>query len=105
MTTLMNYDLGTLLIDLSKKFDCLSLEYLLVKVHTYDFIFLHQDWFTNITNRKQKTKINSVYRSPYIKGDTLDDVIKKHFDYFKNDYFSSSKRIEQMGQGIQEWTK
>ena len=62
--------------DLSKEFDWLPLEFLVVKLHISGFIFLHQDRFTYVTNRKQKAKVNSVKSSPCIKGGTLDDVIK-----------------------------
>ena len=55
---------GILLTDLSKAFDCLSHELLLAKLHAYGFSFsalrlIH----SYLTNRKQRTKINSSYSS------------------------------------------
>ena len=55
---------GILLTDLSKAFDCLSHELLLAKLHAYGFSLsalrlIH----SYLTNRKQRTKINSSYSS------------------------------------------
>ena len=55
---------GILLTDLSKTFDCLSHELLLAKLHAYGFSLsalrlIH----SYLTNRKQRTKINSSYSS------------------------------------------
>ena len=55
---------GALLTDLSKAFDCLSHELLIAKLRVYGFdlpaLKLIQSY---LSNRKQKTKINSTYSS------------------------------------------
>ena len=55
---------GVLLTDLSKAFDCLLHDHLLAKLHCYRFSLpalklIH----SYLQNRKQRTKINSTYRS------------------------------------------
>ena len=51
---------GLLLTDLSKTFDCLSHELLLAKLHAYTFSFVTLRLIhCYLTNRKQKTKVNS----------------------------------------------
>ena len=55
---------GILLTDLSKAFDCLSHELLLAKLHAYGFsISALRLIHSYLTNRKQRTKINSSYSS------------------------------------------
>ena len=50
--------------DLSKAFDCLSPELILAKLHAYGFSFVALRLVHSyLTNRKQGTKVNSVYRS------------------------------------------
>ena len=55
---------GSLLTDLSKAFDCLSHDLSIVKLNAYGFsidsLRLVQDY---LTNRKQRTKIDSAYSS------------------------------------------
>ena len=55
---------GALLTDLSKAFDCISHELLLAKLHAYGFnipaLTLIQSY---LSNRKQRTKVNSLYSS------------------------------------------
>ena len=52
---------GALLTDLLKDFDCLSHDLLIAKLHAFSLdlvsLNLQQDY---LTNRKQKTKVNSV---------------------------------------------
>ena len=51
-----------ILTDLSKVFECLSRELLLVKLHAYGFsISALRPIYSYLANRKQKTKINSSY--------------------------------------------
>ena len=54
-------DFGALLTDLLKDFDCLSHDLLIAKLHAFGLdlvsLNLQQDY---LTNRKQKTKVNSV---------------------------------------------
>ena len=53
-----------LLTDLSKAFDCLSHELLLAKLHAYGFSFAALRLIHSyLTNRKQRTKVNSSYSS------------------------------------------
>ena len=55
---------GLLLTDLSKAFDYLSNELLLVKLHAYGFSFAALRLIHSyLTNRKQRTKVNSSYSS------------------------------------------
>ena len=55
---------GILLTGLSKAFDCLSHELLLVKLHAYGFSSSALRLiYSYLTNRKQRTKINSSYSS------------------------------------------
>ena len=55
---------GALLTDLSKAFDCLSHELLLVKLHAYGFsIAALRLIHSYVTNRWQRTKINMSYSS------------------------------------------
>ena len=55
---------GALLTDLSKAFDCLSHELLLVKLHAYVFSILALRLaHSYLKNRKQRTKINFAYSS------------------------------------------
>ena len=55
---------GLLLTDLSKAFDCVSHELLLAKLHAYCFCFAAQRLIHSyLTNRKQRTKVNSSYSS------------------------------------------
>ena len=55
---------GLLLTDLSKAFDCLSHELLLAKMHAYGFSFAALTLIHSyLTNRKEKTKVNSSYSS------------------------------------------
>ena len=55
---------GLLLTDLSKTFDCLSHELLLEKLHAYGFSFAALRLIHSyLTNRKQRTKVNSIYSS------------------------------------------
>ena len=55
---------GLLLTDLSKAFDCLSHELLLAKLHAYGFSFAALRLIHSyLTNRKQRTKVNSSYSS------------------------------------------
>ena len=55
---------GLLLTDLSKAFDCLSHERLLAKLHACDFNFPALRLILSyLTNRKQRTKVNSSYSS------------------------------------------
>ena len=55
---------GTLLMDLSKAFDCLSHDLLIAKLHAYGLdlasLKILQDY---LTNRKQRTKVDSFYSS------------------------------------------
>ena len=53
---------GILLTDLSKAFDYLSHELLLAKLHAYVFAALRLI-HSYLTNRKQRTKVNSSYSS------------------------------------------
>ena len=55
---------GILLTDLSKAFDCLSHELLLVKLHAYGFsLSVLRLIYSYLANRKQRTKVNSSYSS------------------------------------------
>ena len=55
---------GLLLTDLSKAFGCLSHELLLAKLHAYAFSFAALRLIHSyLTNRKQRTKVNSSYGS------------------------------------------
>ena len=55
---------GLLLTDLSKAFDCLCHELLLAKLHAYGFSFAALRLIHSyLTNRKQRTKLNSSYNS------------------------------------------
>ena len=59
-----NKAFGALLTDLSKAFDCLSHDLLIVKLHAYGFdlasLKILQDY---LTNRKQRTKVDLFYSS------------------------------------------
>ena len=59
-----NKTFGALLTDLSKPFDCLSLDLLIAKLHAYGLdlasLKILQDY---LTNRKQRTKVDSFYNS------------------------------------------
>ena len=59
-----NTAFGALLTDLSKAFDCLSHDLLIAKFHAYgldiDSLNILQDY---LSNRKQRTKVDSFYRS------------------------------------------
>ena len=56
--------LGALLTDLYKAFDCLSHEILIAKVHAYGFSLIALRLaHSYLTNRKQRTKINTKYSS------------------------------------------
>ena len=63
-TTGNNKAFGVLLTDPSKAFDCLSHDLLTAKLHAYGFdlasLKILQDY---LTNRKQKTKVDSFYSS------------------------------------------
>ena len=51
---------GLLLTDLSKAFDCLSHELFVAKLHAYGFNFAAlRPIYSDLTNRKQRTKVNS----------------------------------------------
>ena len=55
---------GLLLTDLSKAFDCLFSELLIVKLHSYGFnLAIVRLIHGYLTNRKQRTKTNSRYNS------------------------------------------
>ena len=55
---------GILLTDSSKAFDCLSHELLLAKLHAYGFSFAALRLIHSyLTNRKQRTNVNSSYSS------------------------------------------
>ena len=55
---------GALLTDLSKAFDCLSHELLIAKLHAYGFsLNAPRLVHSYLTNRKQRTKINTKYSS------------------------------------------
>ena len=55
---------GTFLTDLSKAFDCLSHELLIAKLHAYGFsLNAPRLVHSYLTNRKQRTKINTKYSS------------------------------------------
>ena len=55
---------GAFLTDLSKAFDCLSHELLIAKLHAYGFsLNASRLAHSYLTNRKQRTKINSKYSS------------------------------------------
>ena len=55
---------GALLTDLSKAFDCLDQELLIEKLNIYGFSLTALKLVHNyLSNRKQRTKINSTYSS------------------------------------------
>ena len=54
---------GALLKDLSKPFHCLPHDLIIAKLNEYDLAYQHQNQFTIISHRKEKTKINSSYGS------------------------------------------
>ena len=70
-----NNALDALLTDLSKAFDCLSHHLLFVKLHAYgldiDSLNILQDY---LSNRKQRTKVESFYSSFYILSGYLKDL-------------------------------
>ena len=54
----------SLLTDLSKAFDCLSLDWLIAKLHSYGISLASLKLLTDyLTNRKQRTKIETSYSS------------------------------------------
>ena len=56
--------IGSLLINLSKAFDCLSHDLLLPKLHVFGFSISALELVHNYsTNRKQRSKINPAYSS------------------------------------------
>ena len=55
---------GALLTDLSKAFDCLDHELLIAKLNAYGFSLTASKLiYDYLSNRKQRTKINSSYNS------------------------------------------
>ena len=70
-----NNAVDALLTDLSKAFDCLSHHLLFVKLHAYgldiDSLNILQDY---LSNRNQRTKVESFYSSFYILSGYFKDL-------------------------------
>ena len=73
---------GTLLTDLSKAFDCLLYDLMIVKLNSYGFDLIALNLIHNyLTKRKERTKINQLYSSwedilfGVPQGSTLDPIL------------------------------
>ena len=84
-----NKAFGALLTDLSKAFDCLSHDLLIAKLHAYgldiDSLNILQDY---LSNRKQRTKLDSFYSSweAILSGVPQGIIIGLHLSFVQYSY-------------------